>query len=96
MKAFQGVEVTDRQSGAKKQFYKFHIMDNCVETIYELKHCTWKAPKGGKEVADPPEQQKMFRNHMLDLMRYLIMEYPHFDEQTTNSPKYFFGGKGWR
>ena len=96
MKALQGVDIVSRETGLRDTFQKFHVFKNCTETIYEFGHCTWeKSPSGEK---DPPEKQKKYRNHMLDLVRYILMEVPRvFDIDTTNAPKSFFGGGGgWR
>ena len=92
VKAFQGVDIVNRKTGQKEKFYKFHIYDNCIELIYELAHVTWDG--ASKSEKDPPEKQKKFRDHMVDLMRYLIKEFPYFGEVQTHSPKCFFGGAG--
>lgn len=93
MKALQGVDIVNRETGQRDTFQKFHIFRNCVETIYEFGHCTWEKAASGEK--DPPEKQKKYRNHMLDLVRYIMMECPRvFDKETTNAPKSFFGNDG--
>lgn len=89
--ALQGVEITNRETGAKEIYYKFHIYDNCIEVIYQFKHCAWKDP--ANDDVDGPQRQVKKRDHMIDLVRYELVEYPMPIKQ-TNSPKHFFGGPG--
>jgi hypothetical protein len=95
MKALQGVDVISHETGERSVFQKFHIFKDCTETIYEFGHCTWE--KAGSGEKDPPEKQKKYRNHMLDLVRYILMEVPRvFDKDTTKAPKAYFGGSSGR
>jgi hypothetical protein len=87
--ALQGVEIIDRETKQLTTLHKFHIYDNCIETIYQFAHCTWEAAVGTEK--DPPEKQKKYRNHFTDLTRYLLKEIPFFaSPETTNAPKSFF------
>ena len=95
VKALQGVEVPSRTEEGKIDIYhKFHVHASCVETIYEFTHCVWEAPSNDKK--DGPQRQVKKRDHMIDLTRYLLKEFPSFEVE-TNAPKSFFGGPGgWR
>lgn len=95
--ALQGVEIVDRATGEKTTYHKFHVYDNCIEVIYEFGHCVWA--EASNDEVDEPQRQVKKRDHMMDIVRYGLMEVANLfkTNKQTNAPKCFFGGnQGWR
>lgn len=58
------------------QVHTLFILQNCINTDWEMRHYAWDEYKIGKDYKDPKEKPRKKRDHAMDCLGYMVVSSP--------------------